>query len=65
MVRFTLLVTATVDTVAELEQADRLIASRASEARMVLRPMYGAQAAAFSAGLPAGVVLPTHATIPF
>jgi hypothetical protein len=65
MVRFTLLVTATVDTVEELEQADRLIASRASEARMVLRPMYGAQAAAFSAGLPAGVVLPTHASIPF
>ncbi|OJF14496.1 SCO6880 family protein [Couchioplanes caeruleus] len=65
MVRFTLLVTATVDSVDELAHADRLIASRAAEARMVLRPMYGAQAAAFAAGLPAGVVLPTHATIPF
>lgn len=65
MVRFTLLVTATVDSPEQLDEADRLIASRAAEARMVLRPMYGAQAAAFAAGLPAGVVLPTHATIPF
>lgn len=65
MVRFTLLVTATVNSVDELDEAERLIASRASESRMVLRPMYGAQAACFSAGLPAGVVLPTHATIPF
>ena len=32
---------------------------------MVMRPIYGTQDAAFSAGLPAGVVLPTHATIPF
>lgn len=65
VVRFTLLVTATVDTVEQLEEAGRVIASRAAEARMVLRPMYGAQAATFAAGLPAGVVLPAHATIPF
>jgi hypothetical protein len=65
VVRFTLLVTATVNSVDELDEADRLVASRAAEARMVLRPMYGAQAAAFSAGLPAGVVLPVHATVPF
>jgi hypothetical protein len=65
MVRFTVLVTATVDTVDELAEADRIIASRAAEARMVLRPMYGAQSATFAAGLPAGVVLPVHATIPF
>jgi hypothetical protein len=32
---------------------------------LFLRPMYGAQAAAFAAGLPAGVVLTTHASIPF
>lgn len=65
VVRFTLLVTATVADPGQLDDADRIIASRAAEARLTLRPMYGAQAAAFAAGLPAGVVLPTHATIPF
>lgn len=64
-VRFTVLVTATVDNVDQLDEADRIIASRAAEARMVLRPLYGAQAAGFAAGLPAGVVLPIHASIPF
>ncbi|MGC4876222.1 SCO6880 family protein [Micromonospora sp. DT43] len=65
VVRFTLLVTATVASADELEQADRIIASRAAEARLSLRPMYGAQAATFAAGLPAGVVLPVHASVPF
>jgi hypothetical protein len=63
--RFTLLVTATVADVAHLDEATRIIDSRAAEARLTLRPMYGAQAATFAASLPAGIVLPTHATVPF
>ncbi|MEW2383662.1 SCO6880 family protein [Micromonospora sp. NPDC047707] len=63
--RFTVLVTATVADEKQLDEATGVIQARAGEARLVLRPMYGCQAAGFAAGLPAGVVLPTHATIPF
>lgn len=65
MVRFTVLVTATVRSVEELDDANGIIKSRAGEARLSVRPMYGCQAAAFAAGLPTGVVLTRHATIPF
>ncbi|TDB69318.1 SCO6880 family protein [Micromonospora sp. KC721] len=63
--RFTVLVTATVADEKHLDEATGIIQARAGEARLALRPMYGCQAAGFAAGLPAGVVLPTHATIPF
>jgi hypothetical protein len=65
IVRFTVLVTATVGDERELENASAIIRSRAGEARLVLRPMYGCQAATFAACLPAGIVLNTHASIPF
>ncbi|MEU8048077.1 SCO6880 family protein [Micromonospora echinofusca] len=66
VVRFTVLVTATVaDDGKQLDEATGIIRARAGEARLTIRPMYGCQAAGFAAGLPAGVVLPTHATIPF
>lgn len=65
VVRFTVLVTATVASVEQLDEATRIIDSRAAEARLMLRPMYGAQAATFAASLPAGIVLPAHATVPF
>ncbi|MGC9670953.1 SCO6880 family protein [Planosporangium sp. 12N6] len=65
MIRFTVMVTVTVADEAQLDEADGIIRARAGEARLVLRPMYGSQAASFAALLPAGVVLPTHATIPF
>jgi hypothetical protein len=65
MVRFTVLVTATVRTEEELEDANSIIRSRAGEARLSVRPMYGCQAACFAAGLPTGLVLSAHATIPF
>jgi hypothetical protein len=65
IVRFTVLVTATVRTQAQLDDADALIRARAGEARLSLRPMQGCQAAAFAAGLPVGVVLAKHATVPF
>ncbi|GIJ28276.1 hypothetical protein Vqi01_34380 [Micromonospora qiuiae] len=63
--RFTVLVTATVANDKQLDEATGIIRARAGEARLTLRPMYGCQAAGFAAGLPTGVVLPTHATIPF
>ncbi|MER7164915.1 SCO6880 family protein [Micromonospora sp. NPDC000207] len=65
VVRFTVLVTATVADEESLDEATGIIRARAGEARLVMRPMYGCQAAGFAAGLPAGVVLPVHATIPF
>jgi hypothetical protein len=65
MIRFTVLVTATVRSEEELDDAARVVQSRAGEARLFLRPMYGCQAATFAAGLPAGVVLTSHTTIPF
>ncbi|GAA0710908.1 hypothetical protein Drose_24910 [Dactylosporangium roseum] len=65
IVRFTVLVTATVETEADLEEANSIIRSRAGEARLSLRPMYGCQAAAFAAGLPTGVLLNAHASIPY
>ena len=65
MIRFTVLVTATVRSEEELDEANSVIRSRAGESRLSLRPMYGCQAAAFAAGLPVGVVLTAHATIPY
>jgi hypothetical protein len=64
VVRFTVLVTATVRTRAELDDAEAMVLARAGEARLTLRTLYRTQAAAFAATLPAGVVLPTHANIP-
>jgi hypothetical protein len=65
IIRFTVMVTATVATEEELEKADNIIMSHAGEARLFMRTMYGTQAAAFAAGLPTGIVLSKHATIPF
>ena len=65
VVRFTVLVTATVAEETDLVEAERIVRARAGEARLHLRRMSGSQAAAFTAGLPAGVVLPVHASIPF
>jgi hypothetical protein len=65
LVRFTTLVTATVRSEADLDDADAIIRARAGEARLVLRPMYAAQAATFAAGLPVGVVLSAHTRIPY
>lgn len=64
IVRFTVLVTATVRDETALEDAEALVLARAGEARVALRTMYRTQAAAFAASLPTGVVLPTHASIP-
>jgi len=65
MIRFTVLVTATVKSEDQLDDANSIIRTRAGESRLSLRPMYGCQAAAFAAGLPVGVVLSAHASIPY
>ncbi|MCW2904711.1 MAG: hypothetical protein JWO67_6976 [Streptosporangiaceae bacterium] len=64
LVRFAMLVTATVRSVEDLPAASAAIDSLAPTARVQLRPMYGAQASAFAAALPLGIVLPDHLQVP-
>ncbi|POM25752.1 hypothetical protein BTM25_01350 [Actinomadura rubteroloni] len=64
LVRFAMLVTATVHSTADLGSAAAAIDTLAPPARVQLRRMYGAQASAFAAALPLGVVLPTHLQVP-
>ena len=64
LVRFTLLYTATVAGVDELDLAEDTIRDQSEATRLRLRPLYGSQAAGFAAGLPVGVVLPRMAHIP-
>jgi hypothetical protein len=59
-----MLVTATVRSVEDLPAASAAIDSLAPTARVQLRPMYGAQASAFAAALPLGIVLPDHLQVP-
>ena len=61
---FTILATATTATQSELEDAATTMAARSGEARVDLRVMTGSQATSFYAGLPVGLMLPDHATIP-
>jgi hypothetical protein len=63
--RFTVLATATVRDLADLEEAQSRMMARAGEARVVLRTLYRSQAAGFAASLPTGIVLPEHASIPY
>lgn len=62
--RFTLLATVTVDDEAHLAEASRQLLARAGQTRFRLRVMHAQQDTAFAASLPAGIVLPDHATIP-
>jgi hypothetical protein len=64
VVRFAMIVTATVGDPAQLPQAAAAIDTLAPPARVQLRVAYGAQSAAFSAGLPIGIVLPFHVRLP-
>ncbi|BAL86500.1 hypothetical protein AMIS_12800 [Actinoplanes missouriensis 431] len=63
-IRFSLMVTATVGSVDELDAAEDTVRQLSASTRLRLRPQYGSQAAAFAAGLPVGVVLSRHAHIP-
>lgn len=64
LVRFALLLTATVPSIAELRTAAAAIDALAPQARVRLRRMYGSQSAAFAAALPVGVILPAHLRVP-
>lgn len=62
--RFSLFVTVTVDSAADLEDADTLVDGLEGTARMELRPVFNGQAPAFAVCLPTGIVLPEHVLVP-
>jgi hypothetical protein len=64
LLRFGMLVTATVDRVDKLELAAAAVDNLSASARLVLRRAYGAQASSFAAALPLGLVLPRHVRVP-
>ncbi|WP_328770527.1 SCO6880 family protein [Streptomyces sp. NBC_00286] len=64
VIRFGLLVTATVSSAGELAKAAAAVDNLAPAARIAVRPVYGSQAAAFAAALPLGLVLPLHTALP-
>ncbi|MEU8131901.1 SCO6880 family protein [Streptodolium elevatio] len=64
LVRFGMLVTATVSNYEDLEVANAAIDNLSATARLQLRRVYGSQASAFAAALPLGLVLPNHLKVP-
>ncbi|MFJ2561323.1 MULTISPECIES: SCO6880 family protein [unclassified Streptomyces] len=64
VVRFGLVVTATVTSAADLPRAQAAVDNLAAPARIRLRLVRGSQASAFAAGLPIGLVLPLHLVVP-
>lgn len=64
LVNFGMLVTATVLDPSKKTQAKAAVDNLAATGRLRLRPVYGAQAAAFAAALPLGLVLPKHVKVP-
>ncbi|MGL5866602.1 MAG: SCO6880 family protein [Dermatophilaceae bacterium] len=64
LVNFGMLVTATVLDADRLPVAKATIDNLAATARLRLRPVYGAQASAFAAALPLGLILPKHLKVP-
>ncbi|MES4886056.1 SCO6880 family protein [Streptomyces sp. NPDC000349] len=64
VIRFGMLITATVNAAADLPKAAAAVDNLAPAARIAVRPVYGSQAAAFAAALPLGLVLPLHTALP-
>ncbi|WP_329615731.1 hypothetical protein OG244_23810 [Streptomyces brevispora] len=64
VVRFGMLVTATVLDREDLERAAAAVDNLSAPARVALRRVHGSQASAFAAALPIGVVLPYHLRVP-
>lgn len=60
LLSFGMLITATVTDPDRLDLARRAVEQLAPTARIRIRPVYGGQEAAFTAGLPLGVVLSAH-----
>jgi hypothetical protein len=65
LVEFGLIATATASGLDELRAADAEMANLAASARLRLRVAHGQQAAAFAAGLPAGVLPWLHTLLPY
>lgn len=64
LVNFGMLVTATVLDQDRVAEAKAAVDNLAATARLRLRPVYGAQASAFAAALPLGLILPKHLKVP-
>ncbi|MFJ2608184.1 SCO6880 family protein [Streptomyces sp. NPDC091279] len=64
VIRFGMLITATVGSAADLPKAAAAVDNLAPAARIAVRPVYGSQSAAFAAALPLGLVLPLHTALP-
>jgi len=64
VVRFSLLVTATVLSPADYQQAETLLHNMSAASRIRLRRVYGGQSAAFAGALGVGVILPHHSNVP-
>ncbi|WP_329925477.1 SCO6880 family protein [Streptomyces sp. SP17BM10] len=64
LVRFGMIVTATVMDRNDLPKADAVVENLSTPSRIQLRPALGSQASAFAAGLPIGIVLPNHLRVP-
>jgi hypothetical protein len=64
LVRFGMIVTATVTDKDRLPRAAAVVQRLAAPARLRLRPALGSQSTTFAAGLPVGLVLPHHMAIP-
>ena len=64
LIRFSMLITATVDDPAKLAQAAEVMDQLGPACQLRLRRCYFGQAAAFTAALGVGVVLPKHVAVP-
>lgn len=64
VLRFAVVTTITVTNVEQLARARKAIRNLHAASRLVMREAYGQQAAAFSAGLGLGILLPDHVTLP-
>ena len=61
---FGMLITATVTDPARMPEARAAIENLSATARLLVRPVYGSQDAAFAAALPVGLFLPSHLRVP-
>lgn len=64
LVRFGMLVTATVGSAEEIKLAASAMDELSATARILMRRAYGSQAGAFAAALPLGLVIPNHLKVP-
>jgi hypothetical protein len=64
LVNFGLVLTATVLDAEKLPLARAAVDNLTPTARILVRPVYGSQDSAFAAGLPLGIVLPSHLRVP-